>query len=113
MTTGDTKTTTGPFAREVIAEGLDATGILPPYERLVELDELLRAELTRLVPIVQRRTDTLWRGAPDWYTQRSILDGARHALDSDLGTGLRSAATQVHQLARYCRWLAQAAGEVS
>ncbi|MHC0430946.1 DUF6415 family natural product biosynthesis protein [Streptomyces sp. O3] len=113
-TVHDTSTsTTSPRMSELIAEGLDATGILPPYEHLAELDKALRAELTRLVPIVQRHVDTLWRGAPDWYTQRSVLDGARDALESDLGTGLRSAATRVHQLARYCHWLAQAAGEVS
>ncbi|MHC0432304.1 DUF6415 family natural product biosynthesis protein [Streptomyces sp. O3] len=107
-TTPETRTSTSPRAMvEIIAEGLDATGVLPPYERLVELDELLRAELRRLVPIVQQRTDKLYRGGPQWYGQQRVLDGARHALMNGLGAGLRSAALQVHSLARYARWLAE------
>ncbi|WP_156722698.1 DUF6415 family natural product biosynthesis protein [Streptomyces apocyni] len=96
----------------LIDEALDATGILPPHERLVELNDQLRAELERLLPIVQQHTDGLPRGGMQWYGRQCVLDDTREVLARDLGTGLRSAAIQVHRLARHCVWLAEYAEEV-
>ncbi|MFP3992229.1 DUF6415 family natural product biosynthesis protein [Streptomyces sp. E11-3] len=113
--TDDVRTSEPPISaiREVIEEGLDATRILPPYERLVELDKMLRAELDRLMPIVQQHTDTLDPGTVQRYGQQCVLDDTREVLARDLGVGLRSAAVQVHRLARHCLWLTKDVEEQS
>ncbi|MGW1614425.1 DUF6415 family natural product biosynthesis protein [Streptomyces sp. NPDC002285] len=86
----------------LIEEGLAAAGILPPYERLVELDQLLRVAIGELLPVAQAAADTLNRGTPAWYTCQKAVDEARRTLDGDLGIGLRSAALHVAELARHC-----------
>ncbi|MFR9796861.1 DUF6415 family natural product biosynthesis protein [Streptomyces sp. MS06] len=91
---------------DLIDEGLAAAGMLPTRERCEELNERLRAELHRLMPLVQRRTDRLDRGSTDWYARQTLLDQTRTLLEDDLGPGLRSAAFHVHDLARACRALA-------
>jgi hypothetical protein len=92
---------------DLIAEGLAAGGILPVYERVLELDEQLRAGLARLIPLVQAQADGLNRGTTDWFSRQRAVDDARRALEDDLGHGLRSAALQVHELARQCGALAR------
>lgn len=91
---------------ELIEDGLAAAGILPTYEHVVELDERLRAEIERLIPVVQAQADKLNRGGTDWFSQQRVIDDARRTLQDGLGQGLRSAALQVHELARQCRALA-------
>lgn len=103
VTTGSTHNTAGRADTQgLIKEGLAAAGILPPYERLVELDEQLRAAINEILPVAQQAADKLNRGTPEWYSRQRAIDEARKALDSDLGIGLRSAALHVAELARHC-----------
>lgn len=92
---------------KLIDEGLDAAGILPPYERVVQLDKQLRAEIDRLLPVVQQQADRLNRGTTDWFSRQSVVDDARRTLREGLGHGLRSAGLQVRELARQCGALAR------
>lgn len=102
VTTGRTHNTAAVDTQGLIEEGLAATGILPPYERLVELDTQLRAAIDTLLPVAQAAADRLNRGTPAWYTRQKAVDEARKALDGNLGIGLRSAALHVAELARHC-----------
>lgn len=97
--------------RGLIREGLAAAGILPPYERVLELNYQLRTELKRLLPIVQAQADGLNRGTVVWYSRQRVLDETRNVMADGLGSGLRSAALHVHTLARHCQWLADYAEE--
>lgn len=103
--------TSSRTTRALVHEGLAASGLLPTYERMVELDELLRAELDRLLPMVQAQANSLNHGTTEWYGRQRVLDEARHALAGGLGPGLRSVALQVHRLALHCQWLAGYAEE--
>ena len=103
MTTGRTDNAAGRVDTQgLIEEGLAATGILPTYERLVELDEQLRAAIEKLLPVAQAKADKLNRGTPEWYARQTAIDEARKALAGNLGAGLRSAAVHVAELARRC-----------
>lgn len=94
-----------PDLDALIKEGLDATGILPPYGRLVDLDTQLRAAIRRLSRRAQTEADAMDRGTPEWYSLQTAVDNARQALDESLGPGLRSAALHVSELARRCHAL--------
>jgi len=106
MTTTDTPTP-ADGTRALIAEGLAATGLLPTYERVRHLDVRLRAEVERLMPIVQEQADQLYRGDTAWHRRQRLLTSARRVLGEGLGVGLVSAARQVHELAQHCQWLAE------
>ena len=80
MKADSTTSTTPADDSALVDEALKVTGILPPYERLVELDGQLRAVISgRLL--------------------------AARALEGGLGIGLRSAALHVAELARCCHVL--------
>lgn len=96
---------------ELIEEGLAAAGILPTYERVNQLNKLLRVEIDRLIPVVQKQADGLNRGTTDWWARQSVVDDAKRVLQDGLGHGLRSAAVQVHELARQCGALARFAAD--
>jgi hypothetical protein len=100
----DSRTGTEPAADvgALIDEGLAAPGILPTYERLVELDQLLRAAIVKMLPVAQTAADELNRGTPEWYSRQTAIDEARKVLAGNLGAGLRSAALHVAELARRC-----------
>ena len=86
----------------LIEEGLSVTGILPPYDRLIELDKDLRAAVEGLLLEAQAVADGLNRGTAEWWSRQSAIDYARQALAGDLGPGLRSAAMHVAELAHRC-----------
>ncbi|MDV6290348.1 DUF6415 family natural product biosynthesis protein [Streptomyces sp. UP1A-1] len=69
----------------LIEEALGATGILPPMSRLVELDKLLRAEIERLVTVVQRKADATPLRSREWYTLVQAADRAEDALQYQIG----------------------------
>lgn len=94
-----------PDVTALIQEGLTTTGILPPYERLVELDTRLSTALRKLMRRAQTEADTMDRGTPEWYARQSAIDNARTAVNGGLGPGLRSAALHVANLARCCHAL--------
>ncbi|MCZ4511577.1 DUF6415 family natural product biosynthesis protein [Streptomyces sp. ActVer] len=92
---------------ELIEEGLAAAGILPTHLRVTQLDEQLRVEIERLIPVVQEQADQLNKGTTDWYLQQRVVDDAKRTLQDGPGNGLRSAAMQVRELARQCGALAR------
>jgi hypothetical protein len=105
VTTGSTQNAGDTDVHALIEEGLAATGVLPTYERLVELDQQLRTAIEGRLPAAQAEANALDHGTREWYTRQSAIDHARRALTSGLGIGLRSAAVQVAELARCCHAL--------
>ena len=106
VTTGSTHNTADDLdVQALIDEGLAATGILPTYERLVELDTQLRTAIAEAAPQAQAAADRLNRGTREWYSLQSAIDDAHRVLEGDLGAGLRSAAVHVAELARCCHAL--------
>lgn len=84
----------------LVEEALSACGTLPPHERLVDLNEGLRAELAELVPVVTEQSEKLDQGTPEWHARARALRAVASALEEDLGTGLLSAAMHVAELGR-------------
>jgi hypothetical protein len=89
----------------LIEECLTVTGILPPYDHLVDLDIRLRAAAETLLPEAQAAADKLNRGTSEWWSRQSAIDYTRQVMADDLGSGLRSAAVHVAELARRCNTL--------
>lgn len=89
----------------LIEEALDATGILPPMARLEEMDRLLRAEIGRLVPLVQRRADATPLRSRDWYQLVQAAERAEDALKFQMGTMPLAGSIHVAELARHVRAL--------
>nr|WTC07064.1 DUF6415 family natural product biosynthesis protein [Streptomyces anthocyanicus] len=85
----------------LIAEALGATGILPPMARLEELDRALRAEIERLVLLVQRRADAKPQGSRDWYRLVQTAERAADTLNFQMGTAPLAGAIHVAHLARH------------
>jgi hypothetical protein len=90
----------------LIDEALTARQILPTRDRCEHLNHELRAALDRLIPAVQAQADGMDRGDVAWWVRQRALDETANTLAEGLGLGLVSAATHVHELARYCRVLA-------
>ncbi|MFJ7238202.1 DUF6415 family natural product biosynthesis protein [Streptomyces olivaceus] len=84
---------------ELISEALGATGILPPMSRLEELDKALRAEIERLVPLVQRQADATPLRSRDWYAMIQAAERAEDAIQYRLGTAPLAGAIHVGGLA--------------
>ncbi|MEV7793441.1 DUF6415 family natural product biosynthesis protein [Streptomyces sp. NPDC087512] len=95
---------------QLITEALGATGILPPMDRLVQLDGLLRAEITRLVPLVQRAADAVPLRSRDWYRLIQTSERAEDALGFQIGAAPLAGAIQVAELARRVHELRDALG---
>ena len=102
----DSRASTEPAAsldaNALIDEALKAAGILPPYDRLVELDEQLRTVMAERLRVAEDVAAGMNRGTPEWWSCQSAIDAANAALRGDLGIGLRSAALHVSELARCC-----------
>jgi hypothetical protein len=92
----------------LIAEALSTTEILPPIDRLEQLDELLRAEIERLVPLVLRRADAVSFGSRDWYTLIQTAERAEDAAQFQIGTTPLAGAIHVAELARWVQELHEA-----
>lgn len=92
-----TDATTTP---ELISEALAAAGLLPPLERLAELDDQLRTRLATLTPVVQKQADELNRGTTAWYSRARALQATRNALTEPLSGDRRYAAMQAAELGR-------------
>lgn len=84
----------------LIDEALGATGILPPMARLTELDQLLRAEVERLIPIVQRQADAAPLRSRQWYKLIQSAERAEDTLRYQVGAAPLVGSIQVAELAR-------------
>lgn len=89
-----------PPTEALVDEAIAATGLLPPLERLEELNEQLRAILVDLAPVVQAQADGLNRGATAWDRRARALRGTRNALAEEFSGDRRYAAMQVAELGR-------------
>ena len=88
-----------------IQRAATVTAVLPQYQDLVVLEQLLRGHLNLLLPIAQEHTDRLDRGSAQWHRQQTTIDRARRTLAEGMGEGLMSAAAHVQELSRSCRFL--------
>ena len=91
--------------RSTIARVSETRAVLPQYQDLVNLQQLLRGHLRLLLPLAQARANRLNRGSTLWYQRQTTIDRARLALDEGMGDGLRSAALHVQELSRHCEFL--------
>ncbi|MET9816497.1 DUF6415 family natural product biosynthesis protein [Streptomyces sp. NPDC006355] len=84
----------------LIAEAFAAgRGYVTP-ERFTELDKLLREEIERLTPIVQRIADGRPHRSRDWYAAVNAIDAAEHALTYQVATTPLAGSINVAELAR-------------
>jgi hypothetical protein len=90
---------------QLIDEGFAATGVLPAYERCVELNRYLRAAIGDLSLRAREEAKQHDERSRDWYRLHNLVRDADIVLKSDLGTGLLSAAIHVSALARQARAL--------
>lgn len=91
--------------RTTIERARAKCSVLPQYQELVELEQLLRRHLELLLPDAQASTDRLNRGTVLWYQRQRTLDRIRRVYAEGMGDGLRSAALHVQELARSCQFL--------
>lgn len=96
--------------QQLITEALGATGVLPPLQRLAELDEQLRAEIERLLPVVQQRLDQAPPRTREWYALDRVLVDAREVLTFRRPSAPLAGSIQVAELARKLCALRQAEG---
>ncbi|UPZ27585.1 DUF6415 family natural product biosynthesis protein [Streptomyces sp. LRE541] len=90
----------------LIEEAVGARQMLPPYERCVELNRLLRAAIGDLYLAAQERLGQLPEHRRDWHRVRNALADTDAVLADNLGSGLLSAAIHLGDLARQARTLA-------
>jgi len=101
-------TDSGPIDRAVIQQTIDRAlveGPPPPYEVLLELEDLLRGHIQQLLPAAEAAVGRLWRGGTAWWNAKTTLDAISEDVGRGLGEGLISAQKHVARLARHCRWL--------
>ncbi|MEV5479326.1 DUF6415 family natural product biosynthesis protein [Streptomyces sp. NPDC052207] len=84
----------------LIVEAFDAGHSMPPHERLVEVDQLLRKEIERLVPLAREHTAQAEERTRTWYALMSAADSAAYACRFELGSGRLAGALHVAELAR-------------
>ncbi|MEU3289877.1 DUF6415 family natural product biosynthesis protein [Streptomyces longwoodensis] len=100
-------------AADLIAEAFDAGEQMPSHERLVELDEQLRALIERLIVVVQHRINRSPHHTPGWYAMVNAVERAEDALRFQLGTAPLACTLHVAELARKVQELRQAGGTAS
>lgn len=96
--------------QQLITEALGATGTLPSTNRLKELDEQLRAEILRIIPVVQKLAAATEERSRDWYALHGALDTAHDALQYRLPSTPLAGSIHVGALARRLCALQQAEG---
>ncbi|MZD09887.1 hypothetical protein GTW43_33110 [Streptomyces sp. SID5785] len=77
----------------------------PGAARRTELDHRLRAELRRLVPLVEAQAAELNRGTREWYSRDKALEVACDALTTGLSPSSLAACLKLTALARAVRTL--------
>ncbi|MET8681436.1 DUF6415 family natural product biosynthesis protein [Streptomyces sp. NPDC004647] len=88
-----------------VERALARRAALPPFQELLDLEEILRGHIELLAPIVEAQAARMNRGNTAWYQRRSSLDRARRALSDSMGAGLQSADIHIRELGRVCRSL--------
>ncbi|MGW2550736.1 DUF6415 family natural product biosynthesis protein [Streptomyces sp. NPDC001635] len=85
---------------DLIVEAFDAGHSMPPHDRLVEVDQLLRKEIDRLVPLAREHATQTEERSRTWYALMSAADSAEYACRFELGSGRLAGALHVAELAR-------------
>ncbi|MFE1849829.1 DUF6415 family natural product biosynthesis protein [Streptomyces sp. NPDC059489] len=85
---------------DLIVEAFDAGQSMPPHERLVDVDKLLREEIGRLIPLARDHTARAEERSRTWYALTSAADSAEYACRFELGSGRLAGALHVAELAR-------------
>ncbi|GAA0927013.1 MULTISPECIES: DUF6415 family natural product biosynthesis protein [Streptomyces] len=94
-----TRTGTDQVA-QLVVEAFDAGRKMPPRERLVELDKLLRAEIDQLMKRAREAADQAAPHTRRWYALTHAIEDAQFAIGFEIGTGPLSGALHVAELAR-------------
>lgn len=94
----------------LVVEAFDAGRAMPPHERLVELDKLLRSEIDRLGRYVQRLADQTKHHTREWYAMTNAIEKAADAVTFQLGETPLGGALHVAELARRVIELQQVGG---
>lgn len=94
----------------LLDEAFDATRILPPYGRCMELNRQLRAAIGDLYLAAQAARATAVPRSRDWWRMENVLVDTERVLAEDVGAGLLSAALHVAALARQAMALQNALG---
>ncbi|MCM2580648.1 DUF6415 family natural product biosynthesis protein [Streptomyces meridianus] len=97
--------------RASVERAATVTAVLPQYQDLVTLAQLLRGHLHLLLPDAQADTDRLNRGTALWHQRQTTIDRTRRTLAEGMGHGLLSAAMHVQELGRACGFLLSWHGE--
>lgn len=100
-----TETPPQPALAGLIAEAEAATGMLPPFDRCVQLRDALVPAIARLAEHVRREQGYLADHTAGWRRCELALLQAQGALCGDLGRGLKSAADHVSVLGEAARAL--------
>ncbi|MFI0236309.1 DUF6415 family natural product biosynthesis protein [Streptomyces sp. NPDC016845] len=82
----------------------------PSPERRSQLDIELRAEIRRLIPLVQRQADRINHGTRAWYSRDKALAEARDELTQGLSPSSLGGSLRLAALGRVVRGLDQFAG---
>ncbi|MFI6465649.1 DUF6415 family natural product biosynthesis protein [Streptomyces sp. NPDC050538] len=99
-----------PDIPSLIEEAFGAGTRYPTPERFTELDKLLKEEIERLKPIVQRIADSSAHRSRDWYAAVNAIDEADYALTLDVATTPIAGGMRVAELARLVRALRKVGG---
>ena len=84
----------------LLDEAFDATRVLPPHPRCMELNQQLRDAIDDLyLKAKEARAGAVPRSR-DWWRMENVLVDTDYVLAEDLGAGLLSAALHVAALAR-------------
>lgn len=84
----------------LIAEAFGAGHRYVTPERFTELDKLLREEIERLKPIVQRMADRAPHRSRDWYAAVNAVDASDFVLGFHVATTPLGGSLNVAELAR-------------
>lgn len=94
----------------LLDEAFDATRVLPPHPRCMELNQQLRAAIGDLYLAAQEARAGTVEHSRDWWRLTNALTDTEYVLAEDLGAGLLSAALHVAALARQALALRNALG---
>ncbi|PJN05534.1 hypothetical protein CG723_44270 [Streptomyces sp. CB01635] len=89
---------------------MSVTRSMPGLARLQELNLEIRAELRRLIPLVQRQVDQINPRTTAWYSRERAIANTQGELTEGLSPSPLAAALAVAELGRCLRTLDQFAG---
>ncbi|MET9494592.1 DUF6415 family natural product biosynthesis protein [Streptomyces sp. NPDC006552] len=95
---------------QLLEEAFASPRLRPAPERRSQLEIALRAEIRRLIPLVQAQADRINRGTRAWYSRDRTLADARDELTQGLSPSSLAACLRLTALACMVRTLDEFAG---